>query len=155
MNAFVVVLIIAALAAVSGCSVQSVTSRSTTGAEATRACTVAPVTYGNLSGGTVEAGRVGSYQRTSGKLDGDRKRAGTAGPITWTTDATGTYVSWTVSGPHNGIAIVLKGGEAANVYRYDGGCGSGRRLSCPANSSGRPAQLSNITFYWNDCPGGC
>lgn len=43
-------------------------------------------------------------------------------------------------------AVIVKGGNNANVYFYPGGAMSDSGLSSPVNASGKPAGLSNLTF---------
>ena len=43
-------------------------------------------------------------------------------------------------------AVIVKGGNAANVYYYPGGTMEDNGLVSPVNSSGKPAGLSNLTF---------
>lgn len=65
----------------------------------------------------------------------------------------GTYVAWTST---FGIgAVIVKGGNDANVYEYSPTRTSDSGLASPPNSSGNPAGLSNLTFCWNGpIPGG-
>ena len=65
----------------------------------------------------------------------------------------GKYVSFEMEAPImiNGIeyivgAVIVKGGNDANVYFYPGGSMGDMGLSAPVNSSGKPAGLSNLTF---------
>jgi hypothetical protein len=69
------------------------------------------------------------------------------GFVTFTTD--GTTLSWTST---VGIdAVVMKGGNAANVYRYDPPAESygDTGLVSPDNSSGGPAALSHVDFCFD------
>ena len=43
-------------------------------------------------------------------------------------------------------AVIVKGGDASNVYYYPGGATGDKKLAAPNNSSGGPAGLSNLTF---------
>jgi len=43
-------------------------------------------------------------------------------------------------------AVIVKGGNKANVYYYPGGIMSDAGLFSPVNASGKPAGLSNLTF---------
>ncbi len=43
-------------------------------------------------------------------------------------------------------AVIVKGGNSANVYFYPGGSMGDEGLSAPLNKSGKPAGLSNLTF---------
>src|SRR5690606_24713717 len=61
-----------------------------------------------------------------------------------------TFVSWTSS---FGIgAVIVKGGNSANVYVYEPQRTNDAGLAAPPNASGKPAGLSNITFCWNPEP---
>ena len=55
----------------------------------------------------------------------------------------GLYVNW--SGPAVD-AVIVKGGDAANVYTADDEMTSGTNLHAPANSSGKPAGISHVQF---------
>jgi len=112
---------------------------------------------GTNNGGNIECEEVSEttgceFEFSSGRLNYDEYPSGsTIGPITWTTD--GTYVTWSSTVPVK-IAIIVKGGNDANVYFA--GCeecltgGSG--LSAPVNSkNGKPYGLSNITFCYTLC----
>jgi hypothetical protein len=70
------------------------------------------------------------------------------GTITWSTD--GTYVNW--SATFFISAVIVKGSNDANVYEYDPAVKSGTGLHAPVNASGSPAELSNITFCWDEQP---
>lgn len=48
-------------------------------------------------------------------------------------------------------AVIVKGGNASNVYTYDSGAQSDVNLTAPINSSGYPAALSNLTFCFTEC----
>ena len=65
----------------------------------------------------------------------------------------GTYVSFDMEAPLviGGVeyvvgAVIVKGGNSANVYFYPGGSMADRGLSSPVNRSGKPAGLSNLSF---------
>ncbi len=108
---------------------------------------IVPLFYDTGPGGNVECSEVGDYEFSSDRFDDGNQYSGTAGPITWeTTD--NTYVSW--SGTHGGLAIILKGGPAANVYIYDASYTYDSGLaSPPVGEQQDPAELSNITFCWD------
>jgi hypothetical protein len=107
---------------------------------------------GNITCDEVAAGVGCTFENTSGKIDYDGGTGGTINDIiTWTTD--GTYVSWESTVPVK-IAVIVKGGNGANVYFS--GCeedcvSSGTGLTAPVNASGKPAGLSNITFCYSLC----
>ncbi|MDX9942365.1 MAG: hypothetical protein RBS53_09090 [Bacteroidales bacterium] len=97
---------------------------------------------------------VGQYNYEDGVFDNEWPEG-----LTVTTD--GTYVSFTVDGTIRieGMcyivgAVIVKGGNDANVYYYADGTLSDTGLSAPVNASGGPAGLSNLSFclYAVDCP---
>jgi hypothetical protein len=106
---------------------------------------------GANNGGNIECEEVGTYPNTSGRID---YKGGTGpwtvGPITWSTD--GTYVTWSSSVPVK-IAVIVKGGPNASVYKYEDKCTTGAtRLTAPINpNNGKPYGLSNITFCYSVC----
>lgn len=62
----------------------------------------------------------------------------------------GIYVDWTST---FGIgAVIVKGGNAANIYEYMPQKREDEGLASPPNASGGPAGLSNLTFCWNPEP---
>ncbi len=68
-----------------------------------------------------------------------------------------TYVSWSFEAPSGfclaNLVVIVKGSNDANVYFYpDGTLTSDAGLVSPDNASGGPADLSNLTFYWNLVP---
>jgi len=48
-------------------------------------------------------------------------------------------------------AVIVKGGNAANVYYYAGGSLVDTGLASPANKNGKPAGLSNLSFCFVEC----
>jgi len=65
----------------------------------------------------------------------------------------GKYVSFSMEAPlmidgkhYLVAAVIVKGGNKANVYYYPEGIMSDSGLASPANNSGKPAGLSNLTF---------
>ena len=107
---------------------------------------------GNITCDEVSATVDCEFEYSSGRINyEDFPEGGTTGPITWTTD--GKYVSWTSTVPVK-IAIIVKGGNDANVYFE--GCDQcvteGSGLSAPVNpNNGKPYGLSNITFCYSLC----
>ena len=66
----------------------------------------------------------------------------------------GKYVNWSYEDPDglmclDGISVIVKGGNAANVYTYTSGISGDTGLTAPANASGKPAGLSNLSFCYN------
>jgi len=49
-------------------------------------------------------------------------------------------------------AVIVKGGNGAIVYKYSSGVRSDVGLTSPLNASGNPADLSNLTFCFVECP---
>jgi hypothetical protein len=92
-----------------------------------------------------------TFDFSSGRLSDGNQYAGTAGPISWSTDPTGTYVTWSSTVPVK-VAFIVKGSNQANVYFY-GDCTTGDSgLASPeAGQSGGAAGLSNITICWTLC----
>jgi hypothetical protein len=76
-------------------------------------------------------------------------------PDGFTVTTNGTYVSWSFSPPDGycvvNIAVIVKGGPAANVYFYDGPVYADSGLASPVvpGPSGNTAGLSNLTFCYN------
>lgn len=67
------------------------------------------------------------------------------GTVTWSHD--GTYVTWTST---IGLdAVIVKGGNNANVYDYDPESQGDSGLASPENSSGGPAGVSHIDFCFD------
>jgi hypothetical protein len=87
------------------------------------------------------------YEFSSQRFDNGDQFSGSVGPITWsTTDE--KFVSW--NGNHDGLAVIVKGGDDANVYEYDDTYSSDSGLaSPPVGKKNKTPKLSNITFCWN------
>lgn len=73
--------------------------------------------------------------------------------LTVEVDESGTYVSWNYIPPAGycltNMAVIVKGGNNANVYFYESGVDGDSGLASPVNPSGKPAGLSNLTFCFN------
>ncbi len=73
--------------------------------------------------------------------------------LTVDVDKSGTYVSWSFVPPNGycllNMAVIVKGGNNANVYFYESGVNGDSGLASPKNPSGKPAGLSNLTFCFN------
>lgn len=67
----------------------------------------------------------------------------------------GTYVSFSVNNSGETCykvgAVIVKGGNSANVYYYENGTNGDSGLASPVNSSSLPAGLSNLTFCFYEC----
>lgn len=115
------------------------------------------VVTGENNGGNVtcdeaatSAGLTG-FAYTTGKQDYPFNSESFSNGVSVTTD--GTNVSWTITPPAgfcvSNVAVIVKGGPAANVYYYADGQSSDSGLASPVNSSGNPAGLSNLTICYN------
>jgi hypothetical protein len=60
----------------------------------------------------------------------------------------GISVTWAYA-MHSGLAVIVKGSAAANVYVYETQTKSDSGLAAPVNASTGSAGLSNLTFCWN------
>lgn len=96
--------------------------------------------------GTAFFGDPDYYQFASETFEEGDQFGGTAGPITWST-IDETYVAW--AGLHGGLAVIVKGGQDANVYVYDGTWQADSGLASPPTGNEQTPTLSNITFCWN------
>jgi len=92
-----------------------------------------------------------TFENTSGTMEGEDRLAGTVGPISWTTDPTGTYITWTSTVPVK-AAFIVKGGPNANIYYYADCTTGDTNLASPMTQGGTIAQLSNLTICWTVCP---
>lgn len=119
------------------------------------------VVSGANNGGNVtcqeaaDAGGLGAYEFTTGKQDYPFTNNSFNNEVLVTTD--GTNVSWSITPPGGmcvaNVAVIVKGGNKANVYFYNNGESSDSGLVSPANASGNSAGLSNLTICYNltDC----
>jgi hypothetical protein len=102
-------------------------------------------------GGNLTCADVGDYEFSSGRIeyvDGAFTAPFPAGLNVFVTG--NTSVSFTSS---FGIgAVIVKGGNAANVYPYDPQVKAGSGLTAPNNPNGKPADVGNVTFCWNPEP---
>ena len=102
----------------------------------------------------------GSFVTSTGKIDFVNGsfvfEQGTGWPfgLEVTVSEDGRYISFTLpaSSQYCVGAVIAKGGNASNVFTYSPGVKSDEGLSSPVNSSGSPAQLSNLTFCFVECP---
>ncbi len=62
-----------------------------------------------------------------------------------------TLISWNSSTPID--AMIVKGGDAAHVYRYSPALQSDANLATPRNGGGRPAAVSHVQFCYNSPTG--
>jgi len=117
---------------------------------------VPAVFYNTGPGGNVECGETGDYLYSSGRVDSDFSSSFPEGFTVTVTD--GKYVTWSYSDPNglkclDGISVIVKGGNAANVYTYESGVSGDSFLVSPTNRGSQTPDLSNLTFCYNlkDC----
>lgn len=60
----------------------------------------------------------------------------------------GTFFDWSAS-PNPIGAVIVKGGNAANIFKYEPQAFSDTHLYAPNTPSGNPAGVSHATFCWN------
>ncbi len=91
------------------------------------------------------------YDYSTGKQDYPFTSSSFGSDVSVITD--GTYVSWSIDPPDGfcvtNVAVIVKGGNEANVYYYDNGEIGDTGLTSPVNASGNPAELSNLTICYN------
>jgi len=109
----------------------------------------------------VVCSQTGDYEYSSGRVnfdedDGTFDNLGNW-PEGFSIYTDGTNVSWKFT-PFmkdgvlqclKDLSVIVKGGNAANVYTYSGGETEDCDLVSPVNASGRPAGLSNLTLCYN------
>lgn len=118
------------------------------------AASVTPVTFEGGEGGNRTCSEIGLalygnadyFEFSSDRVNYDGVFEGSFPEgLSVTTD--GTYVDFNST---FGIgAVIVKGGNASNVYAYDPQVKNDTGLVSPNNPNGKPAGLSNITFCWN------
>ena len=104
---------------------------------------------GNLSCEELE----GSYIGSTGRINYEYGEFESPWPDWLTVTVTGNkYIEFVVdpSSPFCIGAVIVKGGKGANVYYYDG-VKYDAGLTSPINPSGKPADLSNLTFCYVEC----
>lgn len=115
---------------------------------------VDPVLWETGPGGNVTCAEVGEYAYSSGRINFNDDVFDADFPTGFTIIVTeGKYVSWSFDGGGvwclDGISVIVKGGNAANVYTYPAGVSEDSGLASPENASGGPAGLSNLTLCYN------
>ena len=115
---------------------------------------VVPVLWETAQGGNVTCNQVGTYAYSSGRINYDEGIFDAPFPVEFTIIVTdGKFVSWSFDGGGvwclDGISIIVKGSNAANVYTYPADVTSDSGLASPVNASGGPAGLSNLTLCYN------
>lgn len=119
---------------------------------------------GNVTCSDVAQAYFTSFEYCGDKLDygdfdkdGDKEFSGSF-PLNVTVE--GSFVSFSTEGGnciqindkyYKVGAVIVKGGNAANVYFYPNGTFNDSGLASPINASGRPAGLSNLTFCFFEC----
>ena len=101
----------------------------------------------------------GSFVASTGKIDYVNGSFAFEQGASWpfglevTVSEDGRYISFTLpaSSQYCVGAVIAKGGNASNVFTYNPGVKGDEGLSSPINSSGNPAQLSNLTFCFVEC----
>ena len=116
---------------------------------------VDPVLWDTGPGGNVECEQVGDYAYSSGRINFNEGVFDAPFPpgFTVTVSEDGKLVSWSFDGGGiwclDGISVIVKGGNAANVYTYPADVTGDTGLASPINASGGPAALSNLTLCYN------
>lgn len=145
-------------ATVVSCSEETIAPNEPNTGSTTTTTGVQPVLVnGSNNGGNVtcseaaQAGGLDGYEYTTGKQDYPFNSNSFGNNVSVTTD--GTYVSWSITPPAgmcvSNVAVIVKGGPAANIYYYNNGESSDTGLASPVNASGNPAGLSNLTICYN------
>lgn len=99
-----------------------------------------------------ECAQVGSYDYAfkidswSGAVGGAYPTGQPDGNVITISNNDGTYFDWSALYPIG--AVIVKGGNAANVFYY-GPASSDTDLYSPDNASGGPAGVSHVTFCWD------
>jgi len=65
----------------------------------------------------------------------------------------GTYFDWSATKPIG--AVIVKGGNSANIFSYDPQAYSDTGLYSPLNNGGNVPEVSHVTFCWNPEEEGC
>jgi hypothetical protein len=115
---------------------------------------VEPELWETGPGGNVTCEEVGAYAYSSGRINYNDGVFDAPFPVEFTIVVTdGKLVAWSFDGGGvwclDGISIIVKGGNAANVYTYPADVTSDSGLASPINASGGPAGLSNLTLCYN------
>jgi hypothetical protein len=96
------------------------------------------------------------YDYSSGKINYDGTFDGTfpAGFTVVVTD--GKFVTWSYTPVDgmclDGVSLIVKGGNGANVYTYPAGIDGDSGLSSPNNGGGNVSDLSNLSVCYNLVP---
>jgi hypothetical protein len=116
---------------------------------------VEPVLFTGGQGGNVECSDLQiTYEFSSGRVNYNDGSFSGSFPNGFTITVTeGKFVAWSYVDPTgeyclDGIAVIVKGGPAANVYTYPSGIDGDSGLRSP-DVSGGIADLSNLTLCYN------
>jgi hypothetical protein len=85
-------------------------------------------------------GDVGVHSLLGGKITFEIKSNGTYTYLDWWSSTVPVYI------------VNVKGGNGTNIYSYAGVYGDSSDLVSPINSSGHPADISHIVFYYLEEP---
>ncbi|MDO9551696.1 hypothetical protein [Rhodonellum sp.] len=114
---------------------------------------VTPVLWEGPQGGNAECGDTGTNYAFSSSRNNTPFSDATAWPEGFTITTDGKLVSWSYIAPAgmcvDGVSFIVKGGDAANIYTYGPDIYGDSGLASPMNSSGGPADLSNLTVCFN------
>ncbi len=93
----------------------------------------------------------GSADAGSLKIDGSQLAVGDYGRIRITArDADPDSISWELLDHSVEVmAVIVKGGDLANIYHYDGSVTSDAGLTPPINSGGQAPQISHVEFCFD------
>jgi hypothetical protein len=89
------------------------------------------------------------YQFSSARVDVENSNFAASFLDEFIVDEDGVFVEWNSADGVGEVAVIVKGGNASNIYVYKDGEKSDTDLASPINASGNPAGLSNLTFCWN------
>jgi len=120
----------------------------------TSAAGVVPVLHTGGSGGNVACGDLEiEYEFSSDRINYEGGEFDADFPAGFTVTTDGTSVTWSYTPVDgmclDGVTVIVKGGNAANVYTYEAGINGDSGLVSPDNASNGPAGLSNLTFCYN------
>ena len=113
---------------------------------------------GNVTCNDVAEAYITSFDLCGDKLDYNGSEFNGEFPLDVTVE--GVFVSFSTDGGnciqigdkyYKVGAVIVKGGNKANVYYYPTGTLGDSGLASPINSSGSPAGLSNLTFCFVEC----
>jgi hypothetical protein len=118
---------------------------------------VTPILWTGGNGGNATCADAGSYERTSGRNNYEGGVFSMEWPegLTVNVSSDGKYVSWSYDAPEGycleSMAVIVKGGPAAHIYKYEAGTTWDEGLHSPLTGGKKKtiAALSNLTFCFN------